>query len=156
MLQLNYSLLSLKDNSANKAALANSIGVLDIFGFEDFANQNRFEQFCINYANERLQHYFNQHVFEYEQEEYQREGIAWTHIEFQDNVDCLALIEGKPTGLLCILDDQCSFPGATNETFLQKINSVHKDNPFYEIPQKRETAFIIHHYAGPVKYQVSS
>lgn len=66
-----------------------------------------FEQFCINFANEHLQHYFNQHVFEYEQEEYQREGILWTNIEFQDNVDCLALIQGKPAGLLCILDDQC-------------------------------------------------
>ncbi|KAF2369108.1 Protein kinase C-like phorbol ester/diacylglycerol-binding domain [Trinorchestia longiramus] len=153
VLQLNYSLLSLKDGANDKSA--NSIGVLDIFGFEDFPNQNRFEQFCINYANERLQRYFNQHVFEYEQEEYQREGIAWTHIEFQDNVDCLALIEAKRTGLLCTLDDQCNFPGSSDETFLEKINSVHKDNPHYDLPQRRESAFIINHYAGPVKYQVS-
>ncbi|KAA0202003.1 hypothetical protein HAZT_HAZT009678, partial [Hyalella azteca] len=153
VLQLNYSLLSLKDHTGDKST--NSIGVLDIFGFEDFPGQNRFEQFCINYANERLQRYFNQHVFEYEQEEYQREGIPWKHIEFQDNVDCLALIEAKRTGLLCILDDQCNFPGSTDETFLEKINSVHKDNPHYGMPQRRESAFIINHYAGPVKYQVS-
>ncbi|KAK8748447.1 hypothetical protein OTU49_016152 [Cherax quadricarinatus] len=152
VLQVNYSLITLKESSSDMGG--NSIGVLDIFGFEDFGHSNRFEQFCINYANEHLQHYFNQHVFEYEQEEYQREGITWTNIEFQDNVDCLALIEGKPAGLLCVLDDQCSFPAATNETFLQKINTVHKDNKYYEIPHKKESAFIIKHYAGKVKYQV--
>ncbi|RXG68939.1 Unconventional myosin-IXa [Armadillidium vulgare] len=152
VLQVNYSLISLKDQTMEQNG--NSIGVLDIFGFEDFGNHNRFEQFCINYANEHLQHYFNQHVFEYEQEEYRREGISWTNIGFTDNIQCLALIEGKPNGLLCILDDQCSFPGATNETFLQKINTVHKNNEYYEIPQKRESAFIIKHYAGKVKYQV--
>ena len=153
VLQVNYSLISLKEPAHE--TMGNSIGVLDIFGFEDFSNNNRFEQFCINYANEHLQHYFNQHVFEYEQEEYRREGISWTNIGFQDNIKCLALIEGKPSGLLCELDDQCNFPGATNETFLQKINSVHKDNAFYEIPQKREAAFIIKHYAGKVKYQIA-
>ncbi|XP_050731320.1 unconventional myosin-IXa-like isoform X3 [Eriocheir sinensis] len=152
VLQVNYSLISLKE-SANENS-ANSIGVLDIFGFEDFGFCNRFEQFCINFANEHLQHYFNQHVFEYEQEEYQREGILWTNIEFQDNVDCLALIQGKPDGLLCVLDDLCSFPQATNEAFLQKINSTHKDNEYYEVPHKKESAFIIRHYAGKVKYQV--
>ncbi|XP_071524555.1 unconventional myosin-IXb-like isoform X2 [Panulirus ornatus] len=153
VLQVNYSLITLKESASEHSG--NSIGVLDIFGFEDFGHSNRFEQFCINYANEHLQHYFNLHVFEYEQEEYRREGIVWTNIEFQDNVDCLALIEGKPAGLLCVLDDQCSFPAATNETFLQKINTVHKDNVYYEIPHKREAAFMIKHYAGKVKYQVN-
>ncbi|XP_042236083.1 unconventional myosin-IXb-like isoform X2 [Homarus americanus] len=153
VLQVNYSLITLKESASDCGG--NSIGVLDIFGFEDFGHSNRFEQFCINYANEHLQHYFNQHVFEYEQEEYQRENITWTNIEFQDNVDCLALIEGRPAGLLCVLDDQCSFPAVTNETFLQKINTVHKDNKYYEIPHKRESAFIIKHYAGKVKYQVN-
>ncbi|KAJ9600223.1 hypothetical protein L9F63_009483, partial [Diploptera punctata] len=114
-----------------------------------------FEQFCINYANEHLQYYFNQHVFKYEQEEYRKEGIRWTDIDFMDNTACLQLIEGKPNGLLCLLDDQCNFPGATNETLLQKFNSVHKDSNFYEIPQRRESAFIVRHYAGKVKYQVT-
>ncbi|KAK7086061.1 Unconventional myosin-IXb [Halocaridina rubra] len=153
VLQVNYSLITLKE-SANEYN-GNSIGVLDIFGFEDFGNSNRFEQFCINFANEHLQHYFNLHVFKYEQEEYRREGITWTNIDFEDNIDCLALIEGKPNGLLCVLDDQCSFPGATIESFLQKVNTVHKDNRYYEIPQRREIAFIIRHYAGKVKYQIS-
>lgn len=66
-----------------------------------------FEQLCINYANEHLQFYFNQHVFKYEQEEYRKENIRWNDIEFMDNTGCLQLIEGKPLGLLCVLDDQC-------------------------------------------------
>jgi myosin heavy subunit len=86
-----------------------SAGVLDIFGFEDFGPSNSFEQLCINYANEHLQYYFNQHVFKYEQEEYRREGIRWTDIGFSDNTGCLQLIEGKPGGLLCVLDDQCKY-----------------------------------------------
>ncbi|XP_065224768.1 unconventional myosin-IXAa-like isoform X2 [Planococcus citri] len=152
VLQVNHALLSKKDTF--KVHQGNSIGVLDIFGFEDFGLSNSFEQFCINYANEHLQYYFNQHVFKYEQEEYRKEGIRWSDIEFLDNTGCLQLIEGKPNGLLCVLDDHCNFPGATSETLLQKFNSVHKENPFYEIPQKKENAFIVRHYAGKVKYQV--
>lgn len=116
-------------------------------------------------------------MFKYEQEEYKREGIRWTNIEFLDNSPCLSLIEAKPNGLICILDDQCkyvslkypdscrcsqiykliyllSFPGASHETLLQKFNSVHKEHKFYEVPQKKEPAFVICHYAGKVKYQV--
>lgn len=153
VLQVNHALLSKKDTLRDHQG--NSIGVLDIFGFEDFGPYNSFEQLCINYANEHLQYYFNQHVFKYEQEEYRKEGIRWSDIEFLDNTACLHLIEGKPNGLLCLLDDQCNFPGASNETLLQKFNSVHKDNHFYEMPQRREPAFIVRHYAGKVKYQVA-
>ncbi|XP_034242565.1 unconventional myosin-IXAa-like isoform X3 [Thrips palmi] len=153
VLQVNHALLSKKDTLRDHQG--NSIGVLDIFGFEDFGLCNSFEQFCINYANEHLQYYFNQHVFKYEQEEYRKEGIYWTDIDFMDNTGCLQLIEGKPSGLLCVLDDQCNFPGATNETLLQKFHSVHRENNFYEVPQKWEAAFIIRHYAGKVKYQAS-
>ncbi|XP_026278963.1 unconventional myosin-IXb isoform X5 [Frankliniella occidentalis] len=153
VLQVNHALLSKKDTLRDHQG--NSIGVLDIFGFEDFGLCNSFEQFCINYANEHLQYYFNQHVFKYEQEEYRKEGICWTDIDFMDNTGCLQLIEGKPSGLLCVLDDQCNFPGATNETLLQKFNSVHRENSFYEVPQKWEAAFIIRHYAGKVKYQAA-
>ncbi|KAK9879186.1 hypothetical protein WA026_004034 [Henosepilachna vigintioctopunctata] len=153
VLQVNHALLSKKDTLREHQG--NSIGVLDIFGFEDFGLHNSFEQLCINYANEHLQYYFNQHVFKYEQEEYRKEGIRWTNIEFMDNTGCLQLIEGKPNGLLCLLDDQCNFPGATNETLLQKFNMVHKDNKFYQKPQKKEGAFIVVHYAGKVKYQVA-
>ncbi|XP_003241546.1 unconventional myosin-IXa isoform X1 [Acyrthosiphon pisum] len=152
VLQVNHALLSKKDTLRDHQG--NSIGVLDIFGFEDFGTSNSFEQFCINYANEHLQYYFNQHVFKYEQEEYRKEGIKWSDIDFLDNTGCLQLIEGKPNGLLCVLDDQCNFPGSSSETLLQKFNSVHKDNKFYEMPQRKENAFIVRHYAGRVKYQV--
>ncbi|XP_013169826.1 PREDICTED: unconventional myosin-IXa-like isoform X2 [Papilio xuthus] len=154
VMQVNHALLSKKDTLREHQG--HSIGVLDIFGFEDFGPNNSFEQLCINYANEHLQYYFNQHVFKYEQEEYRREGIRWTDIGFSDNTGCLQLIEGKPSGLLCVLDDQCNFPWATNETLLQKFNSVHEDNPFYEKPQRREPAFVVRHYAGRVKYQVTA
>lgn len=110
----------------------NSIGVLDIFGFEDFC-RNSFEQFCINYANEHLHYYFNQHIFKFEQvwwslhallslhlfslanlncslivvqEEYQREGIQWKNIEFIDNTACVDLFAKRPTGLLALLDEE--------------------------------------------------
>ncbi|CAG9790872.1 unnamed protein product [Diatraea saccharalis] len=154
VMQVNHALLSKKDTLREHQG--HSIGVLDIFGFEDFGPNNSFEQLCINYANEHLQYYFNQHVFKYEQEEYRREGIRWTDIGFSDNTGCLHLIQGKPGGLLCLLDDQCNFPWATNETLLQKFNSVHEDNPFYEKPQRREPAFVVRHYAGRVKYQVTA
>ncbi|XP_012232804.1 unconventional myosin-IXb-like isoform X2 [Linepithema humile] len=154
VLQVNHALLSKKDTLRDHQG--NSIGVLDIFGFEDFKTCNSFEQLCINYANEQLQHYFNQHVFQYEQREYRKQGIRWTDIGYSDNSGCLNLIEGKPNGLLCLLDDQCNFPGATNETLLQKFNTVHKENLFYEAPQRREAAFVVRHYAGSVKYQASN
>ncbi|XP_066140696.1 unconventional myosin-IXb-like isoform X2 [Euwallacea fornicatus] len=153
VLQVNHALLSKKDTLREHQG--NSIGVLDIFGFEDFGINNSFEQLCINYANEHLQYYFNQHVFKYEQEEYRKEDIRWTNIDFMDNTGCLQLIESKPNGLLCLLDDQCNFPGATVETLLQKFNTVHKENRFYKKPQKKEAAFIVEHYAGKVKYQVT-
>lgn len=151
VMQVNHALLSAKDLREHKG---NSISVLDIFGFEDFGDHNNFEQFCINFANEHLQYYFNQHVFKYEQEEYQKEGIQWKNIEFTDNTGCLNLIEGKPHGLLCLLNDQCNFSGATNAMLLQKFVNHHKKNPFYDMPQKRENAFLVHHYAGKVKYQI--
>ena len=135
-------------------SIGNSIGVLDIFGFEDFGDHNNFEQFCINYANERLQYYFNQHVFKYEQEEYQREGITWRNIDFNDNTECLKLIEDKPDGLLYLLDDQCNFPCGSNETVLQKFIYHHNTNSLFEVPPCRGSAFTIKHYAGKVKYQI--
>lgn len=151
VMQVNSALLSKQDVREHRG---NYIGVLDIFGFEDFGDQNYFEQFCINFANEHLHHYFNQHVFKYEQEEYKREGIHWKDIEFHDNVGCLNLIQGRPHGLLCLLDDQCNFPGASDETVLQKFVNHHNDSPLFEVPPCRQSAFVIKHYAGKVKYQI--
>ncbi|KAM6308266.1 unconventional myosin-IXa [Aegotheles albertisi] len=149
--RINHALLNSKDMEENTKTL--SIGVLDIFGFEDYEN-NSFEQFCINFANERLQHYFNQHIFKLEQEEYRAEGISWLNIDYIDNSSCINLISKKPTGLLHLLDEESNFPQATNQTLLDKFKRQHEGNSYIEFPAVMEPAFIIKHYAGKVKYGV--
>lgn len=152
VMRINQALLSKRDNKDFKG---NYIGILDIFGFEDFGGQNYFEQFCINFANEHLHFYFNQHVFKYEQEEYKREGILWKDIHFVDNIECLKLIEERPNGLLCILDDQCNLSGATNQSMLTSFANQHRSHSLFEMPPCFKDAFIIKHYAGKVKYQIT-
>lgn len=152
VMRINQALLSKRDNRDFKG---NYIGILDIFGFEDFGGQNYFEQFCINFANEHLHFYFNQHVFKYEQEEYKREGIVWKDIHFVDNIECLKLIEDRPNGLLCILDDQCNLSGATNQSMLTSFVNQHRNHSLFEMPPSFKDAFIIKHYAGKVKYQIT-
>ena len=98
------------------------IGVLDIYGFEHFA-KNSFEQFCINYANEKLQQEFNQHVFKLEQEEYMREQIDWTFIDFSDNQPCIDLIEGK-LGILSLLDEESRLPMGSDEQFVINFTTI--------------------------------
>ncbi|XP_039413854.1 unconventional myosin-IXa isoform X7 [Corvus cornix cornix] len=149
--RINHALLNSKDMEESTKTL--SIGVLDIFGFEDYEN-NSFEQFCINFANERLQHYFNQHIFKLEQEEYRAEGISWHNIDYIDNSSCINLISKKPTGLLHLLDEESNFPQATNQTLLDKFKRQHEGNSYIEFPAVMEPAFIIKHYAGKVKYGV--
>ncbi|XP_059124010.1 unconventional myosin-IXa isoform X4 [Peromyscus eremicus] len=149
--RINHALLNSKDLEHDTKTL--SIGVLDIFGFEDYEN-NSFEQFCINFANERLQHYFNQHIFKLEQEEYRTEGISWHNIDYIDNTCCINLISRKPTGLLHLLDEESNFPQATNQTLLDKFKHQHEENSYIEFPAVMEPAFIIKHYAGKVKYGV--
>ncbi|XP_040131491.1 unconventional myosin-IXa isoform X3 [Ictidomys tridecemlineatus] len=149
--RINHALLNSKDLERNTKTL--SIGVLDIFGFEDYEN-NSFEQFCINFANERLQHYFNQHIFKLEQEEYRTEGISWHNIDYIDNTCCINLISKKPTGLLHLLDEESNFPQATNQTLLDKFKHQHEENSYIEFPAVMEPAFTIKHYAGKVKYGV--
>uniref|UniRef100_A0A8C7YAS6 Myosin IXAb n=1 Tax=Oryzias sinensis TaxID=183150 RepID=A0A8C7YAS6_9TELE len=147
----NHALLNNKDLEHSSKIL--SIGVLDIFGFEDYEN-NSFEQFCINFANERLQHYFNQHIFKLEQEEYRAEGITWHNIDYIDNSGCLNLISKKPTALFHLLDEECNFPQASNQTLLDKFKRQHEGNSYIEFPAVMEPAFIIRHYAGKVKYGI--
>ncbi|XP_032483784.1 unconventional myosin-IXb isoform X11 [Phocoena sinus] len=151
VLRINHALLNKKDMEESVSCL--SIGVLDIFGFEDF-ERNSFEQFCINYANEQLQYYFNQHIFKLEQEEYQSEGISWHNIDYTDNVGCIHLISKKPTGLFYLLDEESNFPHATSQTLLAKFKQQHEDNRYFLGTPVMEPAFIIQHFAGKVKYQI--
>uniref|UniRef100_A0A8B9KBF1 Myosin IXB n=1 Tax=Astyanax mexicanus TaxID=7994 RepID=A0A8B9KBF1_ASTMX len=151
VLRINHALLNKKDMEESVSCL--SIGVLDIFGFEDFET-NSFEQFCINYANEQLQYYFNQHIFTLEQEEYQAEGITWHNIDYTDNVGCIQLISKKPTGLLYLLDEESNFPHATDKTLLAKFKQQHERNPYFVATPVMEPAFVIRHFAGKVKYQI--
>ncbi|KAI5849360.1 P-loop containing nucleoside triphosphate hydrolase protein [Morchella snyderi] len=130
------------------------IGVLDIYGFEHF-KRNSFEQFCINYANEKLQQEFNQHVFKLEQEEYAREQINWAYIEFSDNRPCIDLIEGK-LGVLSLLDEESRLPAGTDESFVNKLHQNFgtgkpKDFP-YQKPRFGKSAFTVCHYAVDVTY----
>uniref|UniRef100_M4EFF0 Myosin motor domain-containing protein n=1 Tax=Brassica campestris TaxID=3711 RepID=M4EFF0_BRACM len=128
------------------------IGVLDIYGFESFKT-NSFEQFCINLTNEKLQQHFNQHVFKMEQEEYKKEEINWSYIEFVDNQDILDLIEKKPGGIIALLDEACMFPRSTHETFAQKLYQTFKNHNRFTKPKLARSDFTICHYAGDVTYQ---
>ncbi|KAK3220431.1 hypothetical protein Dsin_014401 [Dipteronia sinensis] len=130
------------------------IGVLDIYGFESF-KCNSFEQFCINFTNEKLQQHFNQHVFKMEQEDYTKEEIDWSYIEFVDNQDVLDLIEKKPGGIIALLDEACMFPKSTHETFAQKLYQTFKNNKRFIKPKLSRTDFTISHYAGEVSYQAN-
>ncbi|KAL8404093.1 hypothetical protein RB594_009089 [Gaeumannomyces avenae] len=129
------------------------IGVLDIYGFEHFA-KNSFEQFCINYANEKLQQEFNQHVFKLEQEEYLREQIDWTFIDFSDNQPCIDLIEGK-LGILSLLDEESRLPMGADEQFVNKLHHHYSGDKhkFYKKPRFGKSAFTVCHYAVDVTYE---
>ncbi|KAK7163375.1 hypothetical protein R3I93_007433 [Phoxinus phoxinus] len=151
VLRINHSLLNKRDLEESVSCL--SIGVLDIFGFEDF-KINSFEQFCINYANEQLQYYCNQRIFTLEQEEYMAEGITWHTVDYPDNIGCISLFSKKPTGLFYLLDEESNFPQATDSTLLEKFKQQHQDNGFFVQTPVREPAFVIRHFAGKVKYQI--
>ncbi|XP_056112680.1 unconventional myosin-Va isoform X1 [Rhinichthys klamathensis goyatoka] len=128
------------------------IGVLDIYGFETF-EINSFEQFCINYANEKLQQQFNMHVFKLEQEEYMKEQIPWTLIDFYDNQPCINLIEAK-MGVLDLLDEECKMPKGSDDSWAQKLYNTHlKTCSLFEKPRMSNKAFIIQHFADKVEYQ---
>uniref|UniRef100_A0A674GAV9 Myosin VA n=1 Tax=Taeniopygia guttata TaxID=59729 RepID=A0A674GAV9_TAEGU len=128
------------------------IGVLDIYGFETF-EINSFEQFCINYANEKLQQQFNMHVFKLEQEEYMKEQIPWTLIDFYDNQPCINLIEAK-MGVLDLLDEECKMPKGSDDSWAQKLYNTHLNKcALFEKPRMSNKAFIIKHFADKVEYQ---
>ncbi|EON64246.1 PLK protein kinase [Coniosporium apollinis CBS 100218] len=137
-----------------RGVLAQSIGILDIYGFEIF-ERNSFEQLCINYVNEKLQQIFIQLTLKTEQEEYQREQITWTPIKYFDNkVVCELIEEKRPPGVFAALNDACATahanPAAADQTFVQRLNAL-SSNPHF---QPRQGQFIIRHYAGDVSYEV--
>ncbi|XP_032751557.1 unconventional myosin-VIIa isoform X3 [Rattus rattus] len=130
-----------------------SIGLLDIFGFENFT-VNSFEQLCINFANEHLQQFFVRHVFKLEQEEYDLESIDWLHIEFTDNQEALDMIANRPMNVISLIDEESKFPKGTDATMLHKLNSQHRLNANYVPPKNsHETQFGINHFAGVVYYE---
>ncbi|KAK2888858.1 hypothetical protein Q8A67_014233 [Cirrhinus molitorella] len=136
---------------------ASFIGILDIAGFEIF-QLNSFEQLCINYTNEKLQQLFNHTMFILEQEEYQREGIEWSFIDFGlDLQPCIDLIErpANPPGVLALLDEECWFPKATDKTFVDKLVQEQGTHTKFQKPRqlKDKADFCIIHYAGRVDYK---
>ncbi|KAK6490278.1 myosin-IIIa-like [Huso huso] len=148
------TLLSEEDKGLN-------IGLLDIFGFENF-KRNSFEQLCINIANEQIQFYFNQHIFAWEQNEYLNEEVDVRLIEYEDNRPLLDMFLQKPMGLLSLLDEESRFPQATDQTldyflfffFIEKFEVNLKAKNFWR-PKRVELSFGIHHYAGKVLYNAS-
>ncbi|KOM43680.1 hypothetical protein LR48_Vigan05g128500 [Vigna angularis] len=141
-----------KSLQVGKRCTGRSISILDIYGFESFQN-NSFEQFCINYANERLQQHFNRHLFKLEQEDYELDGIDWTRVEFEDNQVCLDLFEKKPLGLFSLLDEESNFPKASDLTLANKLKQHLHSNPCFK--GERGRAFSVSHYAGEVLYDTS-
>ncbi|XP_069363940.1 unconventional myosin-Va isoform X1 [Maniola hyperantus] len=127
------------------------IGVLDIYGFETF-EINSFEQFCINYANEKLQQQFNSHVFKLEQDEYIKEEISWKMIDFYDNQPCIDLIEDR-LGVLALLDEECRVPQGSDHGFVAKLHDKCAKYPHFLKPRFGNAAFIIKHFADNVEYQ---
>ncbi|KAM4792688.1 myosin-IIIa isoform 3-T5 [Cyanocitta cristata] len=130
-----------------------NIGILDIFGFENF-KKNSFEQLCINIANEQIQFYFNQHVFAWEQNEYLYEGVDARVIEYEDNRPLLDMFLQKPMGLLSLLDEESRFPQATDQTLVEKFEDNLKSKYFWR-PKRVDLTFGIYHYAGKVLYNAS-
>eukprot|EP00808_Paulinella_micropora_P000154 g50153.t1 len=140
------------------------IGILDVFGFEFFEN-NSFEQFCINFANERLQQYFNVNIIKSEQELYQAESILWEPITVPDNGDVISLINGATRGIFAILDTACKMPKGDGETFTANLFQMHKFHPRMRKVNRLRNAvtneidvfngFSIRHYAGLVTYNAT-
>ncbi|XP_058163038.1 unconventional myosin-VI isoform X5 [Dasypus novemcinctus] len=138
------------------------IGVLDIAGFEYFEH-NSFEQFCINYCNEKLQQFFNERILKEEQELYQKEGLGVNEVHYVDNQDCIDLVEAKLVGILDILDEENRLPQPSDQHFTSAVHQKHKDHFRLTIPRKSKLAvhrnirddegFIIRHFAGAVCYE---
>jgi myosin V len=145
------------EHNGGMSMMTASIGVLDIFGFESF-QVNSFEQLCINYCNEALQQQFNRFVFKLEQQEYQKEGIDWSLIEFPDNQDVLDLIEKRHDGILSILDEQCRLSKCTDKTFALAVYEKCANHARFATTKQQQAvwSFSILHYAGLVEYNTDN
>ena len=133
---------------------ANWIGLLDIFGFEDF-QVNSFEQICINLANETLQGHYNEYIFKKDVDECHAEGIDMSAVEFPDNTPCLDMVAGGKNSIMGYLDEECSLGQGTDLSFLEKISDKYKDHAFFVRKILQKTSFTIKHYAGDVTYEVA-
>ncbi|XP_067097432.1 unconventional myosin-VI-like isoform X6 [Osmerus mordax] len=143
---------------------ANFIGVLDIAGFEYFEH-NSFEQFCINYCNEKLQQFFNERILKEEQELYQKEGLGVNEVHYVDNQDCIDLVEAKLVGILDILDEENRLPQPSDQHFAETVHNKHKNHFRLTVPRKSKLAvhrnvrddegFIVRHFAGAVCYETT-
>jgi hypothetical protein len=130
-----------------------SIGVLDIFGFEIFEH-NSFEQFCINYANEKLQLYFTDHILQKEQEDYKKEGVSFEFVNYQDNRDCTEMIDGK-LGAFQLLEEECMVPKGADAGLITKMNKQFAQHRCFGVVKKSPLLFEIRHYAGDVSYDIT-
>ncbi|GMF19131.1 unnamed protein product [Phytophthora lilii] len=144
-------------NPAIKAANKDSvpcIAVLDIFGFEEF-EVNQFEQFCINYANEKLQYQFIQDILLTEQQAHIEEGIKWNAVDYEDNSMCLEMVEQRPSGIFSLLDEECVVPKGSDAGFARKLYQRLQDHSNFSASRTEQAdfAFQVHHYAGNVRYQ---
>jgi myosin heavy subunit len=115
-------------------------------------SNNNFEQFCINLANEQLQSFFNQHIFQQELEEYKREGVDGATVSYVDNSAILDTYLGRPVGLLTLLDEESHFPRATDDSLVEKFNKTFVDSVVYEATPSQDPSFRLLHYAGSVEY----
>ncbi|KYO32202.1 unconventional myosin-XIX [Alligator mississippiensis] len=140
---------------ADSSTWGNFIGLLDVYGFESFP-ENNLEQLCINYANEKLQQHFVAHYLKAQQEEYAAEGLEWSFINYQDNQSCLDLIEGSPVSIFSLLNEECRLNRSSNVSLFQtRIEKTLSDNECISRDKfSKKPNFIISHYAGKVCYQV--
>uniref|UniRef100_A0A3Q2TMD6 Unconventional myosin-VIIa-like n=1 Tax=Fundulus heteroclitus TaxID=8078 RepID=A0A3Q2TMD6_FUNHE len=151
--RINSVISQLPDNKPKSSFL--SIGLLDIFGFENFKT-NSFEQLCINFANEKLQQFFVAHIFKLEQEEYLKEGVVWNNIQFSDNDKILLLLAEKNCNVLALIDEESHFPKGSDSTLLIKMNTEHKtDDAYINSKSAHDTRFGIRHFAGIVYYDTN-